>query len=294
MLTKEEFQKKIREGLRFLDGATGSNLRQAGMPNGCHTEEWVLFHPEVLVSLQKSYAEAGCQVLYASTFQGQPIALKEIGLDRQTEAINAQLVALTRSAAPDCLVAGDLTTLTAYCDSWDPENFDLLVENYRRQIHGLMDGGADLLIAETLMYEQESEAIMVAADLENAGAIMFSYTMQPDGTLFSGPDGAAVLKNLEDAGAAAVGFNCATGDIMTPYLVTHLRKALSGPLICKPNAGLPTIGRDGVARYHMTPEEYTELMKSCFKNGGNLLGGCCGTTPAHMKAMIDAFRKEGL
>lgn len=149
MLTNEEFQQKIQSGLQFLDGATGSNLRLAGMPRGCHTEEWVLAHPEVLVSLQRGYAEAGCQILYASTFQGQPIALKEIGLDRQTEAINAHLVALSRSAAPDCLIAGDLTTLSAFCDSWDPDNFDLLVENYSRQIRGLVDGGADLLIGET-------------------------------------------------------------------------------------------------------------------------------------------------
>ena len=292
MLTKEEFQNKLQSGLRFLDGATGSNLRQAGMPIGVHTEEWVLSNPHVLVELQRAYQEAGCQIIYASTFQGQPIALQEIGLDRQTEAINAQLVALSRSAAPDCLIAGDLTTLTAFCDSWDPDNFDLLVENYRRQIHGLIDGGADLLIAETLMYEQEAEAIMVAADLENAGATMYTFTMQPDGSLFSGPDAANVLKSLEDGGAAAVGFNCATGDMMTPYLVTHLRKAVNGPLICKPNAGLPTIGRDGVARYHMTPEEYTALMKSCHRNGGDLLGGCCGTTPKHMESMIAALSQE--
>ena len=292
MLTKEEFQEKIREGLHYLDGATGSNLRIAGMPRACHTEEWVLFHPEVLVELQRGYAEAGCQIIYAPTFQGQPIALKEIGLDRQTEAINAQLAALSRSAAPGCLIAGDLTTLTAFCDSWDPDNFDLLVENYRRQIHGLMDGGVDLLIAETLMYEQEAEAIMVAADMEGAGATMFTFTMRPDGTLFSGPDGGKVLKGLEDGGAAAVGFNCATGDIMTPYLVTHLRDVIKGPLICKPNAGLPTIDQNGIARYQMTPEEFYQLMSSCRRNGGDLLGGCCGTTPKHMKAMIDGFRQE--
>ena len=289
MLTNQEFREKLRSGLRFLDGATGSNLRAAGMPVGVHTEQWVLENPQVLWELQRAYQEAGCQIIYASTFQGQPMALAEIGMDRETESVNARLVELSRSAAPDCLIAGDLTTLTAFCDSWDPENFDLLVENYRRQIHGLIDGGADLLIAETLMYEQEAEAIMVAADLENAGAVMYSFTMQPDGTLFSGPDGAGVLKTLEEGGAAAVGFNCATGDIMTPYLVTHLRKSLKGPLICKPNAGLPTIGRDGVARYHMTPEEYTELMKSCLRNGGDLLGGCCGTTPKHLKTMISAL-----
>jgi 5-methyltetrahydrofolate--homocysteine methyltransferase len=81
MLTKEEFQKKISGGLCFLDGATGSNLRKAGMPNGVCTEEWVLNHPEVLVSLQRRYAESGSQSIYAPTFQAQPIALKTVGLD---------------------------------------------------------------------------------------------------------------------------------------------------------------------------------------------------------------------
>ena len=290
MLTNEQFREKIAGGLRFLDGATGSNLRAAGMPKGCSTEEWVLCHPEVLVSLQRGYAEAGSQILYAPTFQGQPIALKAIGLDRQTEAINAQLVALSRSAAPGCLIAGDLTTLAAFCDSWNPENFDLLVENYRRQIHGLMDGGADLLIAETLMYEQEAEAIFAAAQLENAGAVMFTFTMQPDGTLFSGPDGVKVLKSLEEAGAAAVGFNCVTGDMMTPYLVTRLKQEISAPLICKPNAGLPTIDENGVAQYAMTEAEFAELMVKCADNGADLLGGCCGTTPAHIRAMISALK----
>ncbi len=290
MLTNEQFREKIAGGLRFLDGATGSNLRAAGMPKGCSTEEWVLCHPEVLVSLQRGYAEAGSQILYAPTFQGQPIALKAIVLERQTEAINAQLVALSRSAAPGCLIAGDLTTLAAFCDSWNPENFDLLVENYRRQIHGLMDGGADLLIAETLMYEQEAEAIFAAAQLENAGAVMFTFTMQPDGTLFSGPDGVKVLKSLEEAGAAAVGFNCVTGDMMTPYLVTRLKQEISVPLICKPNAGLPTIDENGVAQYAMTEAEFAELMVKCADNGADLLGGCCGTTPAHIRAMISALR----
>lgn len=288
MLTNEQFREKISGGLRFLDGATGSNLRCAGMPKGCSTEEWVLYHPEALVTLQRGYAQAGSQILYAPTFQGQPIALKSIGLDRQTEAINAQLVALSRSAAPDCLIAGDLTTLTAFCDSWDPENFDLLVENYRRQIRGLIDGGADLLIAETLMYEQEAEAIFAAAQMENAGAIMFSFTMQPDGTLFSGPNGVEVLKSLEEAGAAAVGFNCVTGDMMTPYLVARLKQVLTAPLICKPNAGLPTIDENGIAQYAMTQTAFAQLMAACADQGADLLGGCCGTTPEHIRAMIAA------
>ena len=96
MLTKEQLHEKINSGIRFLDGATGSNLRKAGMPNGVCTEIWVLEHPEVLVDLQRRYAQSGSQIIYAPTFQAQPIALKAVGMERHTESINAALIALSR------------------------------------------------------------------------------------------------------------------------------------------------------------------------------------------------------
>ena len=182
MLTKEQFHQKIAEGVCFLDGATGSNLQKTGMPRGCCTEEWILANPEKLVALQRAYVESGSQILYAPTFQAQPIALEKVGLDRRTEDINAHLAALTRSVSPNVLVAGNLTTLAAFTDSWDENNFDLLVENYRRQIKGLMDGGVDLLAAETLMYPVEAEAILTAAELEGALSVMYTFTMQSDGS----------------------------------------------------------------------------------------------------------------
>ena len=285
MLTREEFQQKITEGLHILDGATGSNLMKAGMPRGCCTEEWVLAHPEAIIALQRSYAQAGAQIIYAPTFQAQPIALERVNLHRQTEAINAQLVALSRAAAPGCLIAGDLTTLATYTDSYDPDKFDLLVENYRRQIRGLIDGGADLLVGETLLYPQEAEAILTAAELEGAGAARYSFTMQPDGALFSGRDAAPVLRELEEAGAAAVGFNCVAADDMLPGLVSKLRRQLKGPILCKPNAGIPVIGEDQLPHYPMSPEEVGRIMADCKAMGAALLGGCCGTTPEHIQAL---------
>ncbi len=285
MLTREEFHNRIRNGLRFLDGATGSNLMTAGMPRGAVTEQWVLAHPEALVSLQRQYAQAGSQILYAPTFQAQPMALERIGLANHTEEINARLVALSRSAASDCLIAGNLTTLTAFCDSWDEANFDLLVENYSRQIRGLLEGGADLLAAETLMYPTEAQAILTAAELEGASCCMYSFIMQPDGSLFSGREAAPILRELEEAGAAAVGFNCVASDMMTPYLVSKLRRFVKGPLLCKPNAGLPTIGADGAAHYDMPIDDYAAILSDCQAMGAALLGGCCGTTPAHIAAM---------
>ena len=290
MLTREEFHEKIANGIHFLDGATGSNLRKAGMPNGVCTEQWVLEHPEVLVALQRSYAEAGSQILYAPTFQAQPMALAAVGLDSQTEAINASLVALSRSAAPDCLIAGDLTTLAAYCESWNPDNFDLLVENYQRQIRGLIDGGCDILVAETLMYAQEAEAILCAAEMECAGAAMYSFTMMADGSLFSGAEAGPVLQSLEEAGAAALGFNCVSMDMMTPYLVSKLRRYVKGPLICKPNAGNPTINAQGIAEYSMQPEEFAKFALQCRENGAALLGGCCGTDPEFIRKVRQAVQ----
>lgn len=290
MLTKEQFQEKVKSGIRILDGATGSNLQKAGMPRGCCTEEWVLSNPDALVSLQRRYAEAGSQIIYAPTFQAQPIALKRVGLEEQTESINARLVALTRAAAPGCLVAGDLTTLATFTDSFDESNFDLLVENYRRQIKGLMDGGADLLAAETLMYPLEAEAILTAAELEGASCCMYTFTMQSDGSLFSGRDAGPVLQELEEAGAAAVGFNCVAADDMTPYLVSKLRRFVKGPLVCKPNAGNPTIGADGMVHYPMAPEEFAALIAKCRDMGATVFGGCCGTAPEYIQAVCKILK----
>ena len=285
MLTREQFHKKITEGVRYLDGATGSNLMKAGMPRGGCTEKWILDNPDALVALQRRYADAGSQILYAPTFQAQPIALEKVGLADKTEEINAKLVALTRSVSDKVLVAGNLTTLATFTDSWDAEKFDLLVENYRCQIRGLIAGGADILAAETLLYPQEAEAILTAAELESAGAVMYTFTMQADGSLFSGMDAGPVLQELEQAGAAAVGFNCVGADMMTPYLVSKLRRYVKGPLICKPNAGIPVIGDDQLPHYPMNPEEFGQIVRDCIHMGATLVGGCCGTTPEHIQAI---------
>ena len=290
MLTREEFIEKLSTRPLILDGATGSNLQKAGMPKGCCTEEWVLNNPQPLMDLQRRYAEAGSDIIYAPTFQAQPIALEKVGLADKCEEVNAKLVALSKAAAPGCLIAGDITTLATLCDSWDEGNFDLLVENYRRQIRGLIDGGADLLVGETLLYPQEAEAILTAAELEGASCSMYSFTMQPDGSLFSGRDAGPVLRELEEAGAAAVGFNCVAADMMTPYLISKLRRYVKGPLICKPNAGVPVIGSDGIPYYPQSPEEFASIVMDCRRNGANVLGGCCGTAPEFIAAVKNALK----
>lgn len=291
MLTKTQLQELCSGKALFLDGATGSNLQKAGMPKGCCTEEWILSNPEALVQLQRSYAESGSRIVYAPTFQAQPIALERVNLHRQTEAVNAHLAALSRSAAPGCLVAGDITTLAAYCESWDPDNYGTMVENYRRQIRGLVDGGVDLLIGETLLYAQEADAIWEAAQLEQVETVMFTFTMQPDGCLFSGQDAAPVLHSLEQKGAAAVGFNCVAAGDTLPGLVSRLRRSIKGPLICKPNAGIPVASEDGSTVYPMGKEAFSAILADCYRMGAAILGGCCGTDPGYIAAVKAAVEK---
>ena len=121
---------------------------------------------------------------------------------------------------------------------------------------------------------------------------MFSFTMQADGSLFSGADAGKVLRELEDAGADAVGFNCVAADMMTPHLVSKLRRCTSLPLICKPNAGNPVIREGGVAEYDLSPAGFVDIMMQCADNGAHLLGGCCGTNPDFIAALRDALRKK--
>ncbi len=285
MLSKENFIQVVKDGVHILDGATGSKLIEAGMPRGCCAEEWILLHPDPLIALQREYAAAGSQIIFAPTFQAQPLALERAKLQDKCEEVNSLLARLTRAIAPDCLVAGDITTLAGFCDSWDETNFDLLVGNYRRQIRGLIDGGVDIIGAETLLYPIEAEAIMTAAELENAGAVMYSFTMQPGGSLFSGAQAGPVLRELEKGGAAAVGFNCVAADALTPSLVAKLRRYVKLPLICKPNAGLPTIGENGIAHYSMDAAAFAKVLAESRQMGADLLGGCCGTGPDFIKAL---------
>ena len=289
MLTTQQFHERLSSGPLFMDGATGSNLMKAGMPRGCCAEAWILENPQPLLQLQSAYAAAGSQLIYAPTFQAQPLALAKAGLEKDTEKINAQLVALTKHAAPDCLVIGDIATMAAVCESWDPANFDLLVENYRRQIRGLIDGGADIIGGETLMYPQEAEAILTAASLENASIVTLSFVLQPDGSFFSGMEAGPVLRELEQVGASAVGFNCVAADCMTAGLVAKLRRYTSLPLLCKPNAGNPIIGADGLAQYPMGAEEFSAIIADCRAMGASLLGGCCGTDPSFIAAVKSAL-----
>ena len=279
-MTKEAFLKQFASGVHMLDCATGTALMKAGMPRGGCMAEWILLHPEPLVALQKACAEAGSEIVYAPTFQAQPSALASHGLEDQTEMINEMLVALSRKAAPGCLIAGNMTTLRGCMDTADEVNLERQIGEYRCQIRALVNGGADLLAAETLLHPLEAKAVLQAAAIENATAVMISFAARADGTLYSGHRVEDVLPQLEAEGAAAVGVNCIAASDQLPLVVRKMRMRTQLPLLCKPNAGLPA---DGV--YPVDESRFAQLMSECIREGANLVGGCCGTTPEYLAAL---------
>lgn len=285
MLKKHAFSERFHHGFHLLDGATGTSLLKVGMTRGCCQEAWILEHPEVIIELQSSFAEAGSEIIYAPTFQANELALGRHGLDASVDSINAQLIALSRKAAPDCLIAGNLTTLKAYLDTSEESNYDQMISVYRKQIRALSQGGADLLAAETLLHPLEAKAVLHAAREEGVSTVMISFALKPDGTLRSGHDAETVFAELEQAGAAALGMNCIAADDALPTLVKRLKQSISVPLICKPNTGRAVAG--------VRPVDlpmFTDVMRRCMENGASLVGGCCGTTPEHIAALKSIIR----
>ena len=163
MLTTQQFHEKIAAGLRYLDGATGSNLRAAGMPKGCCTEQWVLENPEPLVALQRAYAAAGSQIIYAPTFGANRVLLGHHDLQREVRALNRDLVQLGREAVgTSALLAGDITTTGRPITPGDDSAYETLLEIYREQAEALLEAGVDLFAVETMMGVTECMAAIEA------------------------------------------------------------------------------------------------------------------------------------
>ena len=184
-MKRSEFSEWCRAGVRLLDGATGTNLMRAGMPRGVCTEQWVLEHPQTILKLQREYAAAGSEVLYAPTFCANRYALKDYGLEERLHTMNVSLVQLTRRAAgAGVLVAGDMTTLGRPVEEDGAHSYQALLRVYREQAEALLDGGVDLFAVETMMGVTESmaavEAIRSVCDLP----ILCTLSVQSDGKAY--------------------------------------------------------------------------------------------------------------
>lgn len=280
------FKEKFGNGIVFLDGATGSNLALRGMPAGVCPEEWILANEDVLIGLQKEYVEAGTDILYAPTFGGNRIKLAEYGLENKLEEMNTRLVEISKKAAGGyALVAGDITMTGKQLYPVGTMQFEELVDVYKEQIAVLDKAGCDLLVIETMMSLQETRAALIAAKETCNLPVMATLSFEGDGKTLYGTDAVTAALVLEGLGADAVGVNCSTGpDKMLP-LIKVMTENVAIPVIAKPNAGMPQLDETGKTVYSMLPEEFAKQCKTLIEAGAGIVGGCCGTTPEHIRAL---------
>ena len=285
-MTRKEFRELIESRVVVLDGATGTNLQKAGMPTGVCPEQWILEHPQTLIDLQKAYVEAGTDIVYAPTFTASRIKLEEYGLEDRLEEMNRALVALSKKAVAGsgALVAGDLTMTGKQLAPIGDLPFETLVEVYKEQARVLADAGVDLFVVETMMSLQETRAALIAIHEVCDLPVMASLTYESDGRTLYGTDAKTAMVVLQSLGADAVGLNCSTGPMEMVSAVEQMREVANIPILAKPNAGLPELS-DGVTVYRMSPEEFATAGAALVQAGASIVGGCCGTTPAHIGAL---------
>lgn len=282
----QQFNELSARRVLLLDGATGSCLRSMGMPVGVSTELWALEHPDAILTLQRSYVEAGSDIIYAPTFSANRLGLSMYGLEDRLAEINAGLVSLSRKAAAGrALVAGDLTTTGKALEPKGDLTYQQLLDVYAEQIDILAHAGADLLVAETMLSIDETMAAVEAAHSVCDLPIMCSMTLEADGQLLFGGSAVDAVESLQALGAAAVGLNCSVGPDQLEAVVSSMKSVATVPLIVKPNAGMPVMDDRGVAHYSMTPDDFAASMKKLLWRGARLVGGCCGTSPEYIRAL---------
>ncbi|MEE3419701.1 MAG: homocysteine S-methyltransferase family protein [Lachnospiraceae bacterium] len=290
-MTREAFREFIKDHTIILDGATGTNLQKAGMPVGVCPEKWIEEHPQAIINLQKAFIEAGSEILYAPTFTGNRIKLAEYGLENELEEINTDLVRISKSVAGEnALVAGDMTMTGEQLYPMGDLTFEELVDVYKEQAQVLEKAGVDLYVVETMMSLQESRAAVIAIREVSDLPIMVSMTFEADGTTLYGTTPEIVPVVLGNLGADVVGVNCSTGPEKMAEVVAKMYEYSSVPILAKPNNGLPEIDENGNTVYTTTPEEFAEAGRKLIEAGAQIVGGCCGTTPDHIRALKDAVK----
>ncbi|HUN77376.1 MAG TPA: homocysteine S-methyltransferase family protein, partial [Solirubrobacteraceae bacterium] len=304
-----DFKQALVEGVVVYDGGMGATLEQfdltaedyGGLPGKCH-EALVLNRPDVIEGVHASMLDAGAQVVETDTFQASRIKLDEWGLADYTVEINTRAAEIARKAAGEHrFVAGSIGPTGHLPASDDPTlgqiRFGDLVEVFTEQAEGLIDGGADLLIVETAqdILEVKAAVFGARAAFKSTGRtlpIHTSVSLLPNGgKMLLGTDIAAVLTTLSALGVDVIGLNCSTGPEDMRDAIRYLGEHSRLPVACIPNAGLPLQGPDGETIFPEKPEPLAAALGEFVERYGvRVVGGCCGTTPEHIRAIVARVR----
>ena len=304
------FLRRLDEQVLIFDGAMGTSLHAQNLPlsdyRGLENCSEILneTRPDVIERIHRSFLEAGCDAVETNTFGANRIVLSEYGLADRTCTLNVRAAQIARRAVDAFttpthprFVAGSVGPGTRLV-SLRQTTYDALVESYTEQMRGLLDGGVDLLLIETCQDILQTKAAIQAARAACQACgrdvpLLCQITMETTGTMLLGTDIAAALIAIEAFSEVdVIGLNCATGpqEMSAPvrYLAAHCTRRIS----VMPNAGLPQLV-DGQPHFPLTPKELARWLREFVEvDGVNIVGGCCGTTPAHLKAVVEAVGRR--
>jgi len=285
-----KFRDRLSEGVLIGDGAMGTMLEAAGLAAGSCRELWNIEHPEKVLAVHRAYAEAGADIIETNTFfGGNPIQLAKWGLQGRAQEFNQAAVRLAREAAGERIIVsvsmGPTGEVLAPLGNLDPAR---AAEAFREQAAAAASAGADAATIETF-YALEEIKLAVEAALAAGLPVMATMTFEPSGRTMMGVAPDAAARALTDYGATVVGANCGTGPEPMLAVVEAMLAVTDRPVMAQPNAGVPRLV-DGRSVFLETPEAMAEHASRFAGMGVKIIGGCCGTTPEHIRAIARRVR----
>jgi 5-methyltetrahydrofolate--homocysteine methyltransferase len=293
------FSDRLQAGeILVADGATGTNLQTVGLPPGTSPEEWVFDQPDRISALQRAFVEAGSDLILTCTFGGTSIRLKESRLAGRVNELNRRAADLAREAAnAHTLIGGSMGPLGSLLKPFGPIEYAEAVTAYAEQAHALSEGGVDVLVIETHFALEEAQAAVEGARQVSQLPLVVSFSYDRGVRTMMGAKPSQVADKFKVLGVTAIGANCGTtlenmDKIVQEYAAALAAAAQSGLFIwAKPNAGLPSVeAATGRSAYSVTPEQMGEFATRYVALGARIVGGCCGSTPAHVQAIAQAVK----
>jgi len=293
-MSSNRFLERLQSGaVLVLDGATGTNLQRRGLPVGMPSDIWVLDNPEAVTQLHRDFLEAGSDILLTDTFGSSQVHLGHAGLADRFEQSNRRAVDLCRKVVngTSALVGGSMGPLGEMLQPYGLLEEDKAEQEYAEQARVLTEEGVDLLVIETQFDINEARAAIRGAKSASNLPIVCSFSYDRGTRTMMGVKPGQVGKELAEAGVVAIGINCGRSLEDNLTALTELSQATGLPIWFKPNAGMPRTDDQGRLVYDVTPEMMAGQVPVWIAGGARLVGGCCGTSPEHLKAIAQAVRK---
>lgn len=290
MRTGPGWLQKLAAGPLLCDGGMGTQLILRGLPSGVGADLWTLENPNAVREVHEAYVAAGCDFVTTNTFGASRMNIERQGEGVDAYELNLAAAQLAREAAGDrAFVLGDIGPYGGFLEPVGDDDPDQVLESFMEQSRALEAGGADGIIIETMADPVEAKLAIEAARGGTGLPVIstFAFDAGPAYRTMMGATVEAAIKTALDAGASVVGANCGTGMSLEDYAVLAdqvVRAAGGAPVIMQPNAGAPQMV-DGKLTYVATPEQMSSLAPRLLASGVRILGGCCGTSPAHLAAI---------